>query len=162
MYDRIDTLVHNAGLSSRHRTETGDGIELTFAVNHLAPYLLTYELLYRLRNSSPARVVVTASDIHRRATLNFDDLQFTSAYDSLQAYARSKLATIAFTLELADRLDDTKITANCFPPLQGVRLSNGRVNQRPLVHLTQVHLIYRKPPSEFKHPAGRSTLGCIA
>jgi NAD(P)-dependent dehydrogenase (short-subunit alcohol dehydrogenase family) len=115
-YDRIDTLVHNAGLSSRHRADTEDGIELTFAVNHLAPYLLTYELLDRLRNSALARVVVTASDIHRRATLNFDDLQFMSDYDSLQAYARSKLATIAFTLELADRLDDTEITANCFHP----------------------------------------------
>lgn len=115
-YDRIDALVHNAGLSSRRRTETEDGIELTFAVNHLAPYLLTHELLDRLRISARTRVVVTASDIHRRATLNFDDLQFTSDYDSLQAYARSKLATIAFTLELADRLDDTEITANCFHP----------------------------------------------
>jgi NAD(P)-dependent dehydrogenase (short-subunit alcohol dehydrogenase family) len=115
-YDRIDALVHNAGLSSRNRTETEDGLELTFAVNQLAPYLLTYELLDRLRISAPSRVVVTASDIHRRATLDFDDLQFTNDYDSLQAYARSKLATIAFTLELADRLDNTEITANCFHP----------------------------------------------
>ncbi|GAB6862678.1 SDR family NAD(P)-dependent oxidoreductase [Haloplanus litoreus] len=115
-YDRIDTLVHNAGLSSRLRTETEDGVELTFAVNHLAPYLLTHELLDRLRSSAPARVVVTASDIHHRATFEFNDLQFTSGYDSLQAYARSKLANIAFTLELADRLEDTEITANCFHP----------------------------------------------
>lgn len=115
-YDRIDALVHNAGLSSRSRTETEDGIELTFAVNHLAPYLLTHELLNRLRTSAPARVVITASDIHRRATFDFDDLQFTSDYDSLQAYARSKLATIAFTRELADRLEDTEITVNCFHP----------------------------------------------
>jgi len=76
-YDRIDVLVHNAGLSSRHRTETEDGVELTFAVNHLAPYLLTRQLLDRLRASAPSRVVVTASDIHRRATFDFDDLQFT-------------------------------------------------------------------------------------
>ena len=115
-YDRIDALVHNAGLSSRRRTETEDGVELTFAVNHLAPYLLTHELLDRLRTSAPARIVVTASDIHRRATFDFDDLQFTSGYDSLQAYARSKLATIAFTLELADRLEDSETTANCFHP----------------------------------------------
>ncbi|QCC49336.1 SDR family NAD(P)-dependent oxidoreductase (plasmid) [Halobellus limi] len=115
-YDRIDALVHNAGLSSRHRTETEDRVELTFAVNHLAPYLLTHDLLDRLRASAPARVVVTASDIHRRATFDFDDLQFTTEYDSLQAYARSKLATVAFTLELADRLEDTEITANCFHP----------------------------------------------
>lgn len=115
-YDQIDVLVHNAGLSARRRTETEDRIELTFAVNHLAPYLLTHELIDRLRESTPARIVVTASAIHRRATLEFDDLQFTSDYDSLQAYARSKLANITFTLELADRLPATEITANCFHP----------------------------------------------
>lgn len=115
-YDRIDALVHNAGLSSRYRTETEDGVELTFAVNHLAPYLLTRQLLDRLRASAPSRVVVTASDIHRRATFDFDDLQFTNEYDSLQAYARSKLATIAFTREFADRFEETEITANCFHP----------------------------------------------
>jgi NAD(P)-dependent dehydrogenase (short-subunit alcohol dehydrogenase family) len=114
-YDSIDVLAHNAGLSVRNRTETEDGIEKTLAVNHLAPYLLTHELLEHLRASAPARVVVTASGIHRRATLDFDDLQFEQEYDSLQAYARSKLANIAFTIELADRLDDD-ITANCFHP----------------------------------------------
>lgn len=116
-YDRIDALVHNAGLSTRTRTESEDGIELTLAVNHLAPYLLTHELLDCLAESAPARIVVTASDIHRRASLEFDNLQFADDYDSLQAYAQSKLATIAFTLELADRLpDDGAITANCFHP----------------------------------------------
>lgn len=115
-YARIDALVHNAGLSVRRRTETEDGIELTLAVNHLAPYILTHELLDRLRDSSPARIVVTASGIHSRATLDFDNLQFSNDYDSLQAYARSKLANIAFTLELADRLSDDEITANCFHP----------------------------------------------
>lgn len=115
-YDQIDALIHNAGLSVRRRTETEDGVELTFAVNHLAPYLLTHELLDRLRDSPPARIVVTASDAHRRATFDFDDLQFTNDYDALQAYARSKLATIAFTLELADRLPNNEITANCFHP----------------------------------------------
>ncbi|MGM0718119.1 MAG: SDR family NAD(P)-dependent oxidoreductase [Halobacteriota archaeon] len=116
-YAQIDALVHNAGLSARHRTETEDGIELTFAVNHLASYLLTHELLDRLRASRSARVVVTASGIHHRATFDFDDLQFTNDYDTLQAYARSKLANIAFTLELADRLPNNEaITANCFHP----------------------------------------------
>ncbi|MFD1562195.1 SDR family NAD(P)-dependent oxidoreductase [Haloarchaeobius amylolyticus] len=116
-YDRIDALVHNAGLSVPTRTETADGIELTLAVNHLAPYLLTHELLDMVTAAAPSRVVVTASDVHRRATLNFDDLQFTADYDPLQAYARSKLATIAFTFELADRLSETsQVTANCFHP----------------------------------------------
>lgn len=115
-YGRIDVLSHNAGLSARRRTETEDGVELTFAVNHLAPYLLTHELLDRLTASALARIVVTASAIHRRGTLDFDDLQFTNEYDSLQAYARSKLANIAFTLELADRLPSDEVTANCFHP----------------------------------------------
>ncbi len=116
-YERIDVLAHNAGLSSATRTETEDGIERTLAVNHLAPYLLTYELLDVLTASEPARVVVTASDIHRRGSLDFDDLQYTNDYDALDAYARSKLATIAFTFELAERLPaDGGVTANCFHP----------------------------------------------
>ena len=114
-YDRLDVIVHNAGLTARRRTETVDGIERTLAVNHLAPYLLTYQLLDVLWASSPSRVVVTASRIHRRGTLDFDDLQFERGCDGLQAYARSKLANVAFTLELADRLDDD-VTANCFHP----------------------------------------------
>lgn len=115
-YDQIDVLVHNAGLSASTRSETADGVELTFAVNHLAPYLLTHELIDQIMQSA-GRVVVTASDIHRRATLDFDDLQFSSEYDGVQAYARSKLATIAFTFELAERLPaDSGVTANCFHP----------------------------------------------
>ena len=116
-YDRIDVLAHNAGLSAGSRRESPDGIELTLAVNHLAPYLLTFELLDYLRGSPDPRVVVTASDIHRRATLDFDDLQLADGYNSLDAYARSKLANIAFTVELDDRLpDDAAITVNCVHP----------------------------------------------
>jgi NAD(P)-dependent dehydrogenase (short-subunit alcohol dehydrogenase family) len=116
-YDRIDVLAHNAGLSAGSRRESPDGIELTLAVNHLAPYLLTYELLDYLRDAPDPRVVVTASDIHRRATLDLDDLQLTDEYDSLDAYARSKLANIAFTVELDDRLpDDSAVTVNCVHP----------------------------------------------
>lgn len=117
-YDRLDVLAHNAGLAARTRTETDDGIERTLAVNHLAPYLLTHELLGLLQESRPSRIVVTASGIHRRATLDFDDLQFERGYDSMDAYARSKLANVAFTVELADRLAEqpADVTANCFHP----------------------------------------------
>ncbi|SMO72545.1 SDR family NAD(P)-dependent oxidoreductase [Halorubrum cibi] len=116
-YDRIDVLAHNAGLSAGSRRESPDGIELTLAVNHLAPYLLTYELLDHLYDAPDPRVVITASDIHRRATLDFDDLQLTDEYDSLDAYARSKLANIAFTVELDARLpDDAAVTVNCVHP----------------------------------------------
>ena len=116
-YDRIDVLVHNAGCSSSRRVETEDGFELTLAVNHLAPYLLTHELLDRLVASAPARIVVTASGIHTRASLEFDGLGCEREYDALDAYARSKLANIAFTVELADRLPtESGVTANCVHP----------------------------------------------
>ncbi|TKX45601.1 SDR family NAD(P)-dependent oxidoreductase [Halorubrum sp. SD690R] len=116
-YDRIDVLAHNAGLSTGSRRESSDGIELTLAVNHLAPYLLTYEFLDHLCDAPDPRVVVTASDIHRRATLDLDDLQLMDEYDALDAYARSKLANIAFTVELDDRLpDDSAVTVNCVHP----------------------------------------------
>lgn len=119
-YDRLDALVHNAGLSSDERRETADGIELSLAVNHLAPYLLTHDLLDLLASTPEARVVVTASSVHRRATLDFDDLQATEGYDALDAYARSKLANVAFTIELADRLSQSTtydgVVANCVHP----------------------------------------------
>ncbi|KPN29145.1 short chain dehydrogenase [Halolamina pelagica] len=116
-YARIDALVHNAGLSGSDRIETADGIERTFAVNYLAPYLLTHELLDSLRASAPARIVTTGTELHRRATLDFENLQFETGYDARRAYSRSKLALMAFTLELAARLPaDSGVTANSFHP----------------------------------------------
>jgi len=114
-YAQIDALVHNAGLSGSDRIETADGVERTFAVNYLAPYLLTHELLDSLRAS--ARIVTTGTELHRRATLDFENLQFETGYDARQAYSRSKLALVAFTLELAARLPaDSGVTANSFHP----------------------------------------------
>lgn len=119
-YDRLDALVHNAGLATATRRETADGVESTFAVNHLAPYLLTHDLIGALADTSGARVVVTASSVHRRGSLDFDDLGFSSGYDALDAYARSKLANVAFTLELAERLRASDraegVVANCVHP----------------------------------------------
>lgn len=117
-YPTLDVLIHNAGVSVPDRTETTDGIEKTLAVNHLAPYLLTYELLETLRMGARGRVVVTASGLHTRATFDFDNLQFEAQYDSLDAYARSKLCNVAFTPELADRLREINepITVNCLHP----------------------------------------------
>lgn len=114
-YDHLDVLAHNAGLSTREHTITDDGVELTLAVNHLAPYLLTHELVDSLRASAPSRVVVTASGVHTQGDMAFDDLRLEEDYSALGAYARSKLANVAFTLELADRLDDG-VVANCFHP----------------------------------------------
>jgi NAD(P)-dependent dehydrogenase (short-subunit alcohol dehydrogenase family) len=135
-HDRLDVLAHNAGLSAGDRRESPDGIELTLAVNHLAPYLLTHELADRLRADGGGRVVVTASALEARGDLDFEDLQYESDYDALSAYARSKLANVAFTIELAERFeaiagggdrgaDDGEgaarpgppaVTANCFHP----------------------------------------------
>lgn len=115
-YDRLDVLAHNAGLSTPERTITDDSVELTFAVNHLAPYLLTHELMDLLRESAHARVVVTASGIHTRGELDFNDLELAEGYSAIDAYARSKLANVAFTLELAERLGKRETVANCFHP----------------------------------------------
>lgn len=115
-YDRLDVLVNNAGVLMGHRSVTVDGLETTFAVNHLAYYLLTKLLLERLTESAPARVVNVASIAHERGRLRFNDLQGERRYGAVRAYAQSKLANVAFTYELARRLEDTGVTANCLDP----------------------------------------------
>jgi len=113
---RIDVLVNNAGLVVGHRRLTADGLEWTFAVNHLAPFLLTNLLRTRLAASAPARVVTVASTAHHGASLDLADLQAERRYLPMLAYANSKLANILFTRELARKLDGTGITANCLHP----------------------------------------------
>jgi len=115
---RIDVLVNNAGLVLSERTETKDGFESTFGINHLGPFQLTRMLTDRLVASSPARVVTVASTAHQAARhgLDFDDLQSTHHYRGMQAYGRSKLANILFTQELARRLAGTGVTANSLHP----------------------------------------------
>ena len=114
---RLDVLVNNAGTGTSKRLETVDGFELNFGVNHLAPFLLTTLLLSTLKSSAPARIVTVASMAYRRAVLDFDDLQWQRRkYQGLGAYSASKLANILFTLELARRLDGTRVTANCLHP----------------------------------------------
>jgi NAD(P)-dependent dehydrogenase (short-subunit alcohol dehydrogenase family) len=113
---RIDALVNNAGLALRDRVVTEDGLETTFAVNHLAHFLLTRRLEPTLRASAPARVVNVSSEAHRWGAIRFDDLMGARRYDGWKAYAQSKLANILFTYELARRLDGTGVTANCLHP----------------------------------------------
>lgn len=115
-YPRIDVLVNNAGVYSDERRTTPDGLELQFAVNHLAPFLLTNLLRSTLESSAPARVVTVSSDAHRRARLDFDDLQLETGYSGWEAYCRSKLANVLFTRELARRWEGTGVTANCLHP----------------------------------------------
>jgi NAD(P)-dependent dehydrogenase (short-subunit alcohol dehydrogenase family) len=125
---RIDVLINNAGalFGSRHLTE--DGLELTFATNHLAYFVVSLGLLDRLRASAPSRIVNTSSNAHTKATLDFDDLQSARAYQAslwrtlwtggpgFKVYALSKLCNILFTRELARRLEGTRVTVNCFHP----------------------------------------------
>ena len=113
----LHILVNNAGSASPKREVTEDGIERTFAVNHLAPFLLTNLLLDLLKRSAPAKVINVASIEHRHGTLPFDNLQFEKGgYRITRAYARSKLANVLFTTELARRLTGTGVTANCLHP----------------------------------------------
>ena len=115
-YDRLDVLINNAGLYLSKRTETLDGFETTWAVNHLAPFLLTNLLLDRLKASAPARIVNVASNAHTGGRINFDDLQMRERFNGLGAYAQSKLANILFTYELARRLDGTGVMAVAMHP----------------------------------------------
>lgn len=111
---RLDALVNNAALSVSEYRET-EGVELTLTVNHLAPYLLTHELVPMLQDSAPARIVVTASGVHYRGDIDPDDLSMPT-YDALDAYARSKLANVLFAVELATRLDPDEVTVNAYHP----------------------------------------------
>ncbi|HLH98954.1 MAG TPA: SDR family oxidoreductase [Xanthobacteraceae bacterium] len=113
---RIDVLINNAGNIFARRGETVEGLERTFALNHMAYFVLTRELKARLLASAPARIVNTASRAHRGNSLDFDDLQMRKDYRALIAYGRSKLANILFTRELARRLAGTGVTANCLHP----------------------------------------------
>jgi NAD(P)-dependent dehydrogenase (short-subunit alcohol dehydrogenase family) len=112
---RIDVLINNAGALFGSRHVTSDGLELTFATNHMSYFVLTHGLRERLHASSPSRVVNVSSDAHKGQKLNFDDLQSTS-YSGFNAYGRSKLCNILFTRELARRWEGTGVTANCLHP----------------------------------------------
>ncbi len=114
---RLEVVVHNAGIALSERTLTEDGLEMTFAVNHMAPFLLTRLLLDWLLESAPARVVVVASAAHRRGgRLDPTNLQGERRFNGWDAYSRSKAYNILFTRELARRLAGTGVTANCLHP----------------------------------------------
>jgi NAD(P)-dependent dehydrogenase (short-subunit alcohol dehydrogenase family) len=113
---RIDALINNAGAMFNRREVTEDGLERTFATNHLSYFVLTHLLRARLRASAPARIVNTSSHAHRSGRLDFRDLQMQNGYRGFRAYGRSKLCNILFTRELARRLSGTGVTANSLHP----------------------------------------------
>jgi NAD(P)-dependent dehydrogenase (short-subunit alcohol dehydrogenase family) len=115
-HNRLDVLINNAGGYFDTRKTTADGLEYTFAFNHLAYFLLTDLLLDTLRASAPARIVNVASEAQAMGKMNFDDLQFEKRYGGFAAYGQSKLANIMFTYELARRLEGSGVTANVLHP----------------------------------------------
>lgn len=125
----LHILLNNAGITNTQRRETVDGFEETFAVNHLAPFLLTNLLLPRIKESAPARIVNVASNAHHFVNgMRFDDLQSTKQYKTFKVYGQSKLGNMLFTLELAERLKNTGITVNAVHPgavATGIGTQNG-------------------------------------
>ena len=113
---RLHVLVNNAGVNVKQRTVTADGIELNFAVNYLAPFLLTRLLTDTLKLSAPSRVINVASAAEQMGRIDFDDLMSVRKYSALRAYCQSKLATVLFTYELAHRLESSRVTVNCLHP----------------------------------------------
>jgi len=114
--ERLDVLVNNAGAIFSRRQVTADGLEATFALNHMSYFLLTNLLLNRLRAAEAGRIVVVASIAHRRARLDFDDLQSERRYSVRTAYSRSKLANVMFAYALARRLEGSSVTVNALHP----------------------------------------------
>lgn len=115
-YPRIRLLVNNAGVQHTRRTVTVDGNEATFAVNHLAPFLLTCLLMPSLRAGAPSRVVTLSSSLARWGRIAFDDLQSEKRYNGTRAYLQSKLANVMFTVALAERLAGSNVSSACVYP----------------------------------------------
>ena len=133
-YPRLDVLVNNVGGSWAHRHVTADGLEHTFALNHLAPFLLTHELRDLLVASAPARVVTVSSGAQAMGRIDLDDLQGERSYSGQRAYNQSKLANVLFTYELARRLEGTGVTATVLHP-GVVRTAFGREDTGRLLRL---------------------------
>ena len=146
-HDRLDVLVNNAGLIQSKRKETPDGIELTLAVNHLAPFLLTNLLLDLLEKSAPSRVITVSSEARRHAEIDFDDLQSERRYRAFPVYGMTKKANILFTYELAERLEGTGVVANCVHP-GGVNTNFGDDNRSPGILLFRAFKPFMRTPEQ--------------
>jgi len=141
-YTQLHVLINNAGVFMMSRKATVDGLEMTFAVNYLAPFLLTNLLLDKLQNSAPARIVNVSSESHQSGYIKIDDLQAEKGYRSWNAYGQSKLALVMFTYELARRLQGTDMTVNCLHP-GFVSTNIGQSDTAPIVR-TLVKFIFSR------------------
>ncbi len=133
-YTHLHVLINNAGAAFPGRRETVDGLEMTFAVNYLAPFLLTNLLLDVLKASAPARIVNVSSNSHEAGYIQMDDLQEEQHYRSMHVYGQAKLAVVLFTYKLARSLQGTGVTANCLHP-GFVATHFGQSNVGPAVRL---------------------------
>ncbi len=115
-HDKLHLLVNNAGIWETKRNLSEDGVEMNFAVNHLASFLLTHLLLDTIKKSAPARIINVSSEAHRNGKINFADLEFEKSFSSFKSYSQSKLANILFTKKLSQQLKDTGVTVNCLHP----------------------------------------------
>lgn len=129
-YERLDVLINNAGAMFTSRQTTSEGLELTFALNHISYFVLTNLLLDILKDTAPARIVNVASDAHKIGPLDFNNLQSEQRFNPLLTYGRSKLMNVMFTYELARRMGDSGVTANVLHPgvvRSGFGHNNGRM-----------------------------------
>jgi len=146
---RIDVLVNNAGAVFLSRKVSTDGLEMTFATNHMAYFVVTNMLLDRLKATPGARIVSTASDAHKSGKLDFSDLQSEKGYASFRAYGTTKLENILFTRELSRRLQGTGVTANCqHPGFVGTRFRQNNATNIFLKALTRTIMSFGLKPEE--------------
>lgn len=145
-FDKLNVLINNAGVNPSRRYETVDGFEKTFAINTLAPFLLTNLLLPTLKNSTPARIINVASAVQSKS-INFNNLQFKKHFRSWKAYSQSKTALILLTYEFARRLSNSEITVNCLHP--GAVKSNITRDYKGIIKLfTKLIFSFAKSPEK--------------
>ena len=150
-YDHLDVLINNAGgFFLKHRRSV-DGIEMTFALNHLNYFMTTLLLLDSILASGSARIINVSSESHRGQEMNFDDLQFKDGYNGLRAYGQSKLANLLFTSELARRLKSTNVTVNALHP-GFVRTHLGKQNELVRGVMELIHLFAKSPKEGAETP----------
>lgn len=147
-HPRLHVLVNNAGIAPLRRSITVDGMERVFAVNYLAPFLLTHLLIGELRAGAPARVVNVAGEFHRKATIRFDDLMSEKDYSGFHANNQAKLALIIFTYEMARRMEHSGVTVNCLHP--GATTTDGPLGDPDLrgfrrILFRMVRLLFQNP-----------------